>query len=276
MVRRIAWALALCSLAVGCGDSDEDGLSNAQEKEFGTDPKVADSDGDGILDGEEALTLGTDPMKTDSDDDGYPDGVEVEFGSDPTDAESGVYQGGWPYFADKDLVDTTGDGVSVGDLFPRNTMKDQFGDTVDLYDFINDGKPIVMDISAEWCPPCQATSGWLSGDSELSYFNDWAPDLKAMVDNGEMHWITVLVEDNGGAGPNKSVSKSWDSAFPHELIPVLADKQQATYAAVGPAVGGFPSFFTLNSDFTVAAQPASASTLDVIFSELNAEILKAY
>ena len=34
-------------------DSDDDGLTDAQEAELGTDPEGADTDGDGLDDGEE-------------------------------------------------------------------------------------------------------------------------------------------------------------------------------------------------------------------------------
>lgn len=46
---------------VGQVDSDEDGLSDLNEIYRGTDPQVADSDGDGLDDGFEVLSLGTDP-----------------------------------------------------------------------------------------------------------------------------------------------------------------------------------------------------------------------
>ena len=68
-------------------DSDDDGLTDGEEITAGTQPLIADSDGDGILDGAEG-TIGTDPTNADSDGDGYADGVEVNVGSDPTDANS--------------------------------------------------------------------------------------------------------------------------------------------------------------------------------------------
>jgi hypothetical protein len=43
-------------------DSDQDGLSNAEEKIYGTDPYNADTDGDGYTDGEEVKS-GYDPLK---------------------------------------------------------------------------------------------------------------------------------------------------------------------------------------------------------------------
>ena len=47
-----------------------------REAELGTDPLDADSDDDGLDDGEEK-TAGTDPLDSDSDDDGLDDGEEV-------------------------------------------------------------------------------------------------------------------------------------------------------------------------------------------------------
>ena len=46
------------------GDSDGDGLSDAEEGLAGTNPNKADSDGDGVNDGEE-LAHGTNPNKAD-------------------------------------------------------------------------------------------------------------------------------------------------------------------------------------------------------------------
>ncbi|MBT9556705.1 MAG: DUF11 domain-containing protein, partial [Myxococcales bacterium] len=60
-----------------CEDSDDDndGFSDEQEAELGTDPLDADSDDDGLHDGLEGV-LGIDPLKTDTDGDGIYDGTE--------------------------------------------------------------------------------------------------------------------------------------------------------------------------------------------------------
>ena len=64
-------------------DTDADGLSDAEEAlSLSTDPLVADSDGDLLLDAEE-IAIGTDPLDTDTDGDGMPDGWEVLTGLDP-------------------------------------------------------------------------------------------------------------------------------------------------------------------------------------------------
>lgn len=81
------WSSAgLDALAV-VADSDDDGLSDGDEALAGTNPLLADTDGDGLPDGAE-VALGTNPLAADSDGDGVPDGVEVANGSDPLDASS--------------------------------------------------------------------------------------------------------------------------------------------------------------------------------------------
>ena len=64
-------------------DTDNDGLSDADETVNGTKVSVADTDGDGLKDGEEVNKYATNPLKKDTDGDGYSDGVEVKTGHDP-------------------------------------------------------------------------------------------------------------------------------------------------------------------------------------------------
>ena len=48
------------------------------EDKIGTNPEIADTDGDGLLDGEEYLTYKTNPLKVDTDLDGLTDYEEVK------------------------------------------------------------------------------------------------------------------------------------------------------------------------------------------------------
>jgi len=68
---------------IGTIDSDQDGLPDVRETELGTDPRNADTDGDGLTDGDEVLKYGTNPLNADTDGDGYPDGTEVKNGYSP-------------------------------------------------------------------------------------------------------------------------------------------------------------------------------------------------
>ncbi len=77
----------------GTGDTDGDGLTNAGEALNGTNPRVRDTDGDGLLDGDEdkdddgVLDAGeSDPADADTDDGGVNDGDEVADGTNPQNA----------------------------------------------------------------------------------------------------------------------------------------------------------------------------------------------
>ncbi len=73
-------------------DMDTDGLTNIDEFTRGTDMNNADTDSDGIEDGEEVVAgedgFITNPLLGDSDGDGIWDGLEVSSGTDPNDANS--------------------------------------------------------------------------------------------------------------------------------------------------------------------------------------------
>ncbi|MCH2063779.1 MAG: thrombospondin type 3 repeat-containing protein, partial [Roseibacillus sp.] len=72
---------------LGPGDFDDDGLTDLEEYEAGTNPTEADSDDDGVDDADEVAN-GTDPGNPDSDDDGLSDGMEDTLGTDPLDPDT--------------------------------------------------------------------------------------------------------------------------------------------------------------------------------------------
>lgn len=61
-------------------DADADNIADALEWDLGLDPGNADTDGDGVADGDEISIYSTDPLNWDSDGDGISDGEEL-FGS---------------------------------------------------------------------------------------------------------------------------------------------------------------------------------------------------
>ncbi|MDF7808818.1 lectin-like protein [Pontiellaceae bacterium B12219] len=89
------------------------------EYDQGLDPLNPDSDGDGLLDGEEVNVYGSNPHASESDADGLSDAEEVETGTDPT-----LFDTDGDRLSDADeivvgtnplLMDTDGDGISDGD-----------------------------------------------------------------------------------------------------------------------------------------------------------------
>ena len=95
------------SFIIACLDDDSDGLCNnvetntgiySSETDTGTDPNKADTDNDGLSDGDEINFYSTDPNNSDTDNDGLNDGVEVEIlDTNPL------------------LIDSNSNGISDGD-----------------------------------------------------------------------------------------------------------------------------------------------------------------
>lgn len=73
-------------LAVYQPDDDNDGLSNAEEDPLGSNPANTDSDGDGLSNIDEWYSTGTDARLADTDGDGVLDGAEIAAGTDPNNA----------------------------------------------------------------------------------------------------------------------------------------------------------------------------------------------
>ncbi|MFC1878522.1 hypothetical protein ACFLZW_01285 [Chloroflexota bacterium] len=127
-------------------DSDNDGLINREEKQYGTDPLRPDSDADGLLDGEEVRTYGTDPLKPDMDEDGLNDDQEVRiYRTDPriADTDSDELLDGQEvllYNTDPFVADMDGDSLTDGEEILRRQTDPKNPDTDN--DFSNDGQEV--------------------------------------------------------------------------------------------------------------------------------------
>ncbi|MBK8027064.1 MAG: pilus assembly protein [Chloroflexi bacterium] len=105
--------------ATGTDDPDNDLCNNGCEETRGTNPLNPDTDGDGLLDGEEIYIHDTHPINPDTDGDGLDDGDELSiYGTDPLDPDTDddglsdgqeVLLGALPGVTDSD-----GDGITDG------------------------------------------------------------------------------------------------------------------------------------------------------------------
>ncbi len=140
-------AKAGIQLYLGRGDDEDDdidGLTNGEERRYGTDPKRPDTDNDGLKDGEEVKRYRTNPLRSDTDGDGLSDGDEVlKYKTNPLKVDTdgdGLSDGDevLRYKTDPLKVDTDGDGLSDGDevlVYTTDPLKvDTDGDGLSDYD----------------------------------------------------------------------------------------------------------------------------------------------
>lgn len=116
-------------------DKDSDYVNDMTEAKIGTDVLSDDTDRDGLTDGEEVNTYGTNPFEKDTDLDKMPDEVEIIWGSDPLnrrsvprDIEDRDFDGDGltdkeeeTYHTDKAKKDTDNDNLTDGEEV--NTLK---------------------------------------------------------------------------------------------------------------------------------------------------------
>lgn len=97
-------------------DPDNDGLLNIDESHATTNPLIADSDYDQLLDSEEVTVYLTDPLKKDSDDDGILDFWEINHNLnplDPADVLEDLDADGYSAFVEFYLDTDPNDSLSV-------------------------------------------------------------------------------------------------------------------------------------------------------------------
>jgi len=255
--------IAALTLAACDSDIDGDGLSNAEERALGTDPRNADSDGDGLADGVEVNVAGTDPLNPDTDNDGlmdgpevlvhftdplapdsdldgFLDGEEVDFGSDPLDYISyeRTTNGRWPDTSSH--ATGTPVGWGMGERVTPFTAVDQFGQTLALEQFY--GNVILIDFGAGWCGPCRTVARTAEAD------------FRSLADDGFLI-IHYMIDDNqGGNGvTDPAFIKGWADQY-GLTFPVVWDSELSAYQGAvrgGLYQGGIPFMMLLDQELKV-------------------------
>ncbi|MDJ0911298.1 MAG: S8 family serine peptidase [Woeseiaceae bacterium] len=107
----VRWGLDPANSLDAAIDLDGDGLDNLTEYVNRTDPNTADTDGDGLSDGEEVNTYASNPRDPDTDADGIDDFDEVTtYGTNPNAADTDG-----DGLSDFDEINTTGTNALVAD-----------------------------------------------------------------------------------------------------------------------------------------------------------------
>mgnify|MGYP001169131770 FL=1 len=138
-----------------------------------------------------------------------------------------------------------------GDLIPRFEGLDQFGQSVDLYDFANQDKIIILELSAGWCSPCNDLASWIAtNDLEITN-NRWWKDryfpIRDMINSGEVILINCMYE-----GFEKKITvtphdvQKWYDMYPDPNVPILADEYRFLHSWVMPT--GLPTIFLIDEN----------------------------
>ncbi|MBT3223362.1 MAG: TlpA family protein disulfide reductase [Proteobacteria bacterium] len=124
-----------------------------------------------------------------------------------------------------------GTGRNKGDVAYDFTLKDQFGDKVQLYQFY--GSVIVLDIFTGWCEPCQ----------------DAAPDNQKGYEKYKDDGLVVigLMQESASGAANVQAAKNWTDTY-GLTHPVLADP---SYTQDDYAVLGYPTVVVIDREMKV-------------------------
>ena len=141
----------------------------------------------------------------------------------------------------------------AGDLMPRFEAIDQFGESVDLYDFANQGKMILIELSAAWCSPCNDLASWLTYNDQKITKNPWWKDqylpIRDMIESGEIFLVNFMFEGKDKANKVTATPDdmaSWYKKYPDPHVPVLADEYRFLHTWVKPT--GLPCIFLVDEN----------------------------
>jgi len=221
-------------------DTDQDGITNAEEYRQGTDPLNSDTDGDGLSDLME-IAIGSDSVSWDTDGDGVSDYDEAINQKDPSkrDAPEVVDVETYKPSADTDgdgisdykeaqngtdpnASDTDGDGISDADEWAYGTNPNQVDQAEDLTkasitnlskdEVLSSGNSIIRG-TGEPNTTVVVTIANADGEpvglyeAEVDQNGQYAVPMNADLDNGEYAIFAAIVNEDGNT---KDVSKAMD------------------------------------------------------------------
>lgn len=133
-------------------------------------------------------------------------------------------------------ADFCGTGWSEGEVLPDARLMDQHEQELSLWQFYGD--VLVIDISTQWCGPCQALAAGVQATAD-----DYREE--------GVEYITVLVEDLDGNATETDDLNAWGDYY-GIIEPIVSDT-----ANISPSMlpgSGYPGVFIIGRDMTNLGQ----------------------
>ncbi|WP_424001018.1 VWA domain-containing protein [Haloarcula salina] len=215
----------------GREDYDSDGLGTLTERDLGTDPMVADTDGDNLSDGGEQRITQTDPLNPDTDGDNVTDNRE-DPDNDTLTHEAELAAGTYPLGADPD-----GDGLTDPDELDRGT--DPLAADTDQ-DFLADGAELTVPFNTDPLDPDTDGDGIVDGNETYT-----------STARNQSVGLTVDVTGQGNVAGSVSIAADETGRF---------DTPQMDSTAVSPVVDIRSKRAVTNATLTFEVDDASAAS----------------
>ena len=126
----------------------------------------------------------------------------------------------------------------IGDHICNLELIDSNGQTFKLYE--NHGRPIIIDLSAEWCGICKHTA-----DVGEEFMARWA--------DHNLLWVNILMENDQGQPPDATDISEWLALSNAQNSVLLYGSRDLIDPAAenGFPISGWPTFVIINEDLQI-------------------------
>ena len=224
----------------GSGDTDGDGLSDAQEFANHTDPTKVDTDSDGLSDGEEVNDYHSNPLSTDGDGDGIGDWDEVKV-----------------YSTNPISIDTDSDGINdyeeinVYHTSPLNPDSDADG--------IGDG------VESHFPTDINSKDSYIKFNGDAIQINGYVMLTPDEANKSASVFMVPFTEFNDttdfNAGFKARIYHSADT--PYDGFAYVLQNDDRNESALG-ALGGYIGYSDINNSIAVAFKTGDVNQIQIL------------